>query len=151
MGARTPSKRGEGPTVKNATGVAAGPTILYIDDDRFLLSLCCDVLEAHGYRTLIATDGPSGIETAMAARPDLILLDIVMPGMDGLEVCRRLRTVAALREIPIILLTARQELKWDAEGREAGATLTLRKGFGRVELLNTIERLLGRPASRLRR
>jgi two-component system response regulator ResD len=68
---------------------ASRPTVLYIDDDRFLLTLCCDLLELHGYRTLLATDGPTGIETATAGRPDVILLDLVMPGMDGLEVCRR--------------------------------------------------------------
>ncbi len=144
MGARTPSQREAGPTVRRATRQAARPIILYIDDDRFLLSLCCDVLEEHGYRTLVATDGPSGIETAMAGRPDLILLDIVMPGMDGLEVCRRLRAVAVLRDTPIILLTARQEIRLDAEGQKAGATLTLHKGFGRVELLSAIDGLLGR-------
>jgi CheY-like chemotaxis protein len=130
--------------VNRGRRVLARPTVLYIDDDRFLLTLCCDVLEGHGYRTLIATDGPSGIETAKEGRPDVILLDVLMPGMDGLEVCRHLRAVPDLRDTPIILLTARQELKLDAEGLDAGATLTLRKGFGSAELLSTIDRLLGR-------
>jgi CheY-like chemotaxis protein len=119
------------------------PTILYIDDDRFLLTLCCDLLELYGYRTLLAADGPTGIEAARAGRPDAILLDLVMPGMDGLEVCRQLRAIPDLKDTPIILLfTARQALKLDIEAVDAGATLTLRKEFGSMDLLSAIERLL---------
>jgi len=118
------------------------PTILYIDDDRFLLTLCCDLLELYGYRTLLATDGPTGIQTAETGRPDLILLDLIMPEMDGLAVCRRLRALPDFQAIPIILFTARQELKHDVEALEAGATLTLRKEFSSMELLRTISRLL---------
>jgi putative two-component system response regulator len=121
---------------------ASRKTILYIDDDRLLLTLCCDVLEDHGYRTIIATDGPSGIETAKAARPDLILLDVMMPDMDGYEVCRRLRADPALRETPIILLTAMQGLHLDAKGREAGATLTMRKDFGSTGIISTLQQVL---------
>ena len=123
---------------------ASRPTVLYIDDDRFLLTLCCDLLELHGYRTLLATDGSTGIETAKAGRPDVILLDLVMPGMDGLEVCRHLRTLPDLRTTPIILFTARQDLKLDIQAVDAGATLILRKEFGSLELFQTIARLLGR-------
>ncbi len=119
-------------------------TILYIDDDRLLLTLCCDVLDDSGYRTIIATDGPSGIETAKGVRPDLILLDVMMPGMDGYEVCRRLRADPALRETPIILLTAMQDLRLDAKGLEVGATLTLRKDFGSTGIISTLEKILGR-------
>ena len=130
--------------VNRESQTASRATILYIDDDRFLLTLCCDLLEGHGYRTLLATDGPTGIETAKAGRPDLILLDLVMPGIDGLEVCRRLRTFPDLRDTPIILFTARQALNLDVDALDAGATMTLRKEFGSVELLRTIARLLGR-------
>ena len=125
---------------------ASRKTILYIDDDRLLLSLCCDVLEDHGYRTIIATDGPSGIETAKAGRPDLILLDVMMPDMDGYEVCRRLRADPAFREIPIILLTAMQDLRLDAKGQEVGATLTLRKDFGSTGIISTLAQMLSRKA-----
>jgi len=126
---------------------ASRKTILYIDDDRLLLTLCCDVLEAHGYRTIIATDGPSGIEAAKAARPDLILLDVMMPGMDGYEVCRRLRAEPALQETPIIVLTAIQDLRLDTQGKEAGATLTMRKDFGSTGIVSTLAELLHRTAS----
>src|SRR5574337_1002102 len=125
---------------------ASRKTILYIDDDRPLLTLCCDVFEQHGYRTIIATDGPSGIESAKNGRPDLVLLDVVMPGMDGLEVCRRLRADPDLRDTPIILLTTLQDLSLDAKGMEAGATLIMRKDFGSTEIVSTIEHILGRKA-----
>jgi CheY-like chemotaxis protein len=117
-------------------------TVLCIDDDRLLLSLCCDALEREGYRTRIATDGVSGIETATAARPDLILLDVIMPGMDGLETCRRLRDIDELRDTPIVLLTASPDLRLDAEGRAAGATLTLRKPFGPGLIVSSIQQIL---------
>jgi len=126
---------------------ASRKTILYIDDDRLLLTLCCDVLEEHGYRTIIATDGPSGIEAAKAARPDLILLDVMMPGMDGYEVCQRLRAVSPLRETPIILLTAIQDLRLDTKGKEAGATLTMRKDFGSTGIVSILEQMLSRKGS----
>jgi CheY-like chemotaxis protein len=123
---------------------ASRKIILYIDDDRLLLALCCDVLEEHGYRMIIATDGPSGLETAKAGRPDLILLDVMMPGMDGYEVCRRLRADPVLRDTPIILLTAMQDLQLDAKGMEAGATLTLCKDFGSAGIVNAVKQLLNR-------
>lgn len=121
---------------------ASRRTILYIDDDRLLLTLCSNVLEQHGYRALIAPDGPLGIETAQQVRPDVILLDLAMPGMDGLEVCRRVRRIPTLRDTPIILFTAHQDLKLDGLALAAGATLTLRKTYDTVELVNSIRRLL---------
>jgi CheY-like chemotaxis protein len=125
---------------------APRPTVLCIDDDRLLLSLCCDALEREGYRAIIATDGPSGIETAKAARPDVILLDVVMPEMDGLEVCSRLRAIHEFQKTPIILLTALNDLKLDAKGLAAGATLTLRKPFGPALIMATIRQILGRES-----
>jgi two-component system phosphate regulon response regulator PhoB/two-component system alkaline phosphatase synthesis response regulator PhoP len=129
--------------MRNEPQTASRPIILYIDDDRFLLTLGADLLDLHGFRTVIAPDGPFGIETAKTVRPDVILLDLVMPGMDGFEVCRRLRAIPDLRDTPVILFTARQELKVDVAALEAGATVTLRKGYDSTELISTIQRLLG--------
>jgi CheY-like chemotaxis protein len=123
------------------------PTILYVDDDRLLVKLCCDVLESHGYRTLIATDGVTGFETAREARPDLILLDVMMPGMDGLEVCRRLRADPLLRRIPIILLTSLQDLGLDVKGLKAGANRVLRKQFSSLEIVTAIQEILAEKTS----
>jgi DNA-binding response OmpR family regulator len=118
-------------------------TVLLIDDDRLMLSLCCDALEEQGYRTIIATDGLSGIETAVAGRPDLILLDVVMPGIDGFEVCRRLRALPPFGQTPIVLLSASTDLRLEAQGAAAGATVTLSKPFGVGLIVETIRRLLG--------
>jgi CheY-like chemotaxis protein len=80
-------------------------TILWIDDDRLLLSVCGEAFERSGYRVLAVSDGPAGIVLAMREHPDLILLDVMMVGMNGLEVCERLRAEPALAETPIVLLT----------------------------------------------
>lgn len=125
-------------------------TVLCVDDDRLLLSLFCDALEAKGYRTAIATDGPSALETARGLRPDLILLDVVMPGMTGIEACRLLRAEPGLARTPILLLTASPDLALDAEARQAGATLLLRKPFGPGPVVAAIESLLGPPAPKRR-
>ncbi len=119
------------------------PLILCIDDDRLLLHLFSDALERVGFRTAIAPDGPTGLEVARRERPALILLDYMMPRMDGLEVCRRLRADPALRDVRIILLTAIDKPELVAEARKAGATITLGKPFGPESVVETIERLLG--------
>ncbi len=125
---------------------SAKPTILYVDDDRLLLKLCCDVLELHGYRTIIASDGAMAIETAREARPDLILLDVMMPGIDGLEVCRRLRADPVLHATPIILLTSLQDLGLDTKGLKAGADRVLRKQFSSLDVVTVIEELLAKKS-----
>ena len=125
-------------------------TILWIDDDQLLLSFCCEALNQHGYRTLVAADGPRGIETARTERPDLILLDVVMPGMDGIEVCRRLRADPQTKTTPIILLTAFHGPKLSLKGRQAGATSTIRKPFGPEHIINAIGKILGPKARRPR-
>jgi CheY-like chemotaxis protein len=124
-------------------------TILWIDDDQLLLSFCCEALNQRGYRTLAAPDGPTGIETAKAERPDLIILDVVMPGMDGIEVCRRLRAAPETRTTPIILLTAFHGPKVSLKGRQAGANSTIRKPFGPEHIINAIGKILGPKAPRL--
>ncbi len=131
-------------------GPAAPPrpaTVLWIDDDRLLLSLCAELLTRHGYRPLLATDGATGIATAHRERPDVILVDVVMPTMHGLEVCQQLRAAPALRETPIILLTALEDAGVDAMGKKVGATATLRKPFGPEHLLRFLETILDRRGS----
>jgi DNA-binding response OmpR family regulator len=123
-------------------------TILWIDDDQLLLSFCCDAVRQRGYRVLVAADGPTGIETAKTERPDLIILDVVMPGMDGLEVCRRLRAEPATKATPIILLTAFHGPKLSLKGRQAGANATIRKPFGPEHIMNAIGKILGSKAPR---
>jgi len=118
-------------------------TILWIDDDRLLLSVCTDPFERYGYRVLPASDGATGIDLAKQERPDLILLDVVMFGMDGLEVCQRLRAEPELAETPIVLLTVLDDAGVRDRGRELGATAVWCKPFGPEQLLEKVSKLLG--------
>jgi len=122
------------------------PTVLWIDDDRLLLGACVPVLERQGYRVLVANDGATGIATAKRERPDAILLDVVMPTTNGLEVCRQLRADPALKNIPIILLTALEDVKVGRTGKEAGATTTLRKPSGPEFIVEFLDKIVGRKS-----
>jgi len=93
-------------------------TILVIDDDPVNRTLIKAMLEARGYTALLAESGADGITTAREERPDLIICDLVMPGVDGFEVARRMRASATLGSIPIVAVSASE---WtDAEVRRAG-------------------------------
>jgi CheY-like chemotaxis protein len=136
-----------GGVLRRGAAVPARPrTILWIDDDRLLLSACCQVLEAQGYRTLLATDGATGIELAQTERPDAILLDVVMPTMHGLEVCQQLRALPHLKDTPIILLTALEDAGVGTMGTKVGATTTLRKPFGPEYVVEFLAKVLGRQS-----
>ncbi len=123
------------------------PTILCVDDDRLVLGVCTSALEAHGYRVLMATHGKAGIAMAEKEHPALILLDIMMPGIDGYEVCRQLRAAPVFHHTPIILMTAMNEPDLEAKGAAAGATLSLRKPFDPEQIVSTIEQVLGRKGN----
>jgi CheY-like chemotaxis protein len=127
------------------------PTILCVDDDRLVLGICTGALEARGYRVVMATHGRAGIEAAKKERPNLILLDIMMPDMDGFEVCRCMRAEPDLLHTPIVLLTAMNKPDLESQGADAGATLTIRKPFSPDQVVQTVENLLGRKASPDRR
>jgi len=134
----------EGSYIEKPTARPRPSTILCIDDDRIVLSFCSDALERQGFRTLIADDGPAGIEAAKRERPDLILLDVMMPGMSGLETCRLLRAESGLRDTPIILLTASDDPDLGQKARQAGATASMRKPFGSANIISAVEQALGR-------
>ena len=121
-------------------------TVLCVDDDRIVLGFCSDALERHGFRAVVASDGASGIEMAKKDRPDLILLDVMMPGLTGFEVCRRLRAEPGLRDTPIILLTASDDPDLAAKGREAGATSSMHKPWNAGSIVAAVEQALGRQA-----
>ncbi len=103
------------------------PTVLVVDDEEDLLSLLEYNLEQEGYEVLLARDGVEAIEQTREHEPDLIILDIMMPKMDGIEVCERLRKDAHLRTIPIMMLTARTEEEDQVEGLDVGADIYLGK------------------------
>jgi len=102
-------------------------TILIVDDEEDLLSLLRYNLEKEGFDTVLARDGVEALEAARSEDPDLIILDIMMPRMNGIEVCRRLRQDAHLRTIPILMLTARTEEEDQVEGLDVGADIYLGK------------------------
>jgi CheY-like chemotaxis protein len=116
--------------------------ILCIDDDKLLLGLVATALQPHNFQTLTAIDGPSGIALAKRERPDLILLDIMMPDMDGFEVCRRMRADPDLHDTPIIILTALVDPKLNLKGFQAGANLAIQKPFDPKKLIDTIKTAL---------
>src|SRR3954471_23549671 len=82
-------------------------TILIIDDERDLIELVRYNLEKEGYDAICASDGQTGLDIATRHLPDLIVLDLMMPGMDGLEICRKLRGESRTSRVPVIMLTAR--------------------------------------------
>ena len=120
-------------------------TILWIDDDQLLLQVCREPFERHGYQLLCVNDGPAGIALAREAHPDLILLDVLMVGMDGLEVCACLRAEPALATTPIVLLTVLDDARVRDRGRAVGATALWSKACGPTELLAKVAHLLGHP------
>ncbi len=126
----------------DAAAAPAAVRILWIDDDRLLLTFGKDALDQLGYQTLTATDGVSGIGLAQRERPDLIILDVLMPNLDGYEICRRLRADPALKDIPVLLLTALEERMVDLWGREAGATFSMHKPARPEHMVSIIEWLL---------
>ncbi len=123
-------------------------TILVIDDEPQIVEICRDYLKAAGFEALTAGDGASGLALARRARPDLIVLDLMLPGMDGLDVCRQLRREGS---IPIIMLTARVEEADKLLGLELGADDYLTKPFSPRELVARVRTVLrrasGSPAS----
>jgi len=109
-------------------------TILVVDDDKFNVALMRELCETAGYEVLEALDGDAAIEKAVSARPDLILLDIMMQGKDGFEVCRELRARPETVEIPVILVTALDDLDSMARGIHLGADDYVTKPFRLFEL-----------------
>ena len=121
----------------------AGKRVLVVDDDRVIQQLLEVNLELEGYEVAgTASDGREAIAMAAELKPDLILLDIMMPKMDGLEVCRHLKADPKLSKIPIVLLSARAQDMDIREGLEIGADAYLTKPFDPVELLDVVGRLL---------
>jgi two-component system, OmpR family, phosphate regulon response regulator PhoB len=118
------------------------PTILVVDDEPPILELVRYTLEDEQIRVLEAADGLQALEAALAARPDLILLDVQMPGLDGLEVCRRLRADPSLAGTRIVMLTAAGQDADRARGLAAGADEYLTKPFSPLALFTLVRSLL---------
>jgi DNA-binding response OmpR family regulator len=111
------------------------PAILIIDDDSNNLAITSGLLGELSYTIYVAEDGESGIRRALLTNPDLILLDVMMPGMDGFETCRRMKRMEALHDIPVIFMTALAEMEQKVRGFEAGAVDYITKPIQREEVL----------------
>jgi two-component system alkaline phosphatase synthesis response regulator PhoP len=118
--------------------------VLVIDDEAPIRLLCRVNLEAEGMDVIEAADGPSGLERARADAPDVILLDVMMPGLDGWRVAEELLDDAGTESIPIIFLTARAELRDRARGIDLGGVDYVTKPFNPVELAPLVRDLLSR-------
>jgi two-component system alkaline phosphatase synthesis response regulator PhoP len=130
--------------VKQSDKSSEKSKILVVDDEALLQEMIVYNLEQASYQVLTASDGISALELARSEQPDLILLDIMLPGIDGLEVCRRLRREERTAQVPIIMLTAKGDEIDKVVGLEVGADDYVTKPFGRRELLARVRALLRR-------
>ena len=116
--------------------------ILIVDDMPDAIEFIPEWLQHEGYETAMATRGQQALALAEEIRPDLILLDVMMPGMDGIETCRRLRMNPTTADIPVVLVSARSPSEARAEGLLAGATDYIPKPVHFADLLERVRRLL---------
>ena len=118
--------------------------ILVVDDDPLMLLACQHFLIGEGYQVLGATDGLSALEMARKERPDLIILDLMLPKLDGFEVCNMLKADEKFKAIKILMVTGRKDENTIETSKEAGADGYLTKGCSPQRLLEVIKRLLGK-------
>jgi DNA-binding response OmpR family regulator len=137
-----PSSRGGAGADRQAVS-PTDQTVLVADDDPDIQTLVVLRLERSGYRVLRASDGQEALDLALSELPDLAVLDITMPKLDGCEVTRTLRADARTADMPVILLTARVQDDDVVRGVEAGATEYVKKPFSPQELGARITSILG--------
>lgn len=125
----------------------AHESILAVEDDEDILQLLKYNLTKEGYRVTAVTSGEEGLQIARPAAPDLVLLDLMLPGIDGLEVCRRLKTDSKTRQMPIIMLTAKGEEADIVTGLELGADDYITKPFSTRVLLARVRTVLRRRST----
>jgi EAL domain-containing protein (putative c-di-GMP-specific phosphodiesterase class I)/DNA-binding response OmpR family regulator len=120
----------------------ASERILIVDDDEDVLLIVQTILDNSGYTAVLARNGREGVEKAMETKPDLILLDVMMPELSGWEVCTTLKSAPETRQIPIAMLTVKSEIRDLITGMQVGADDYITKPFTRKKLLSTVRRLL---------
>ncbi len=119
-------------------------TILIVEDEKDIVKMLDYNLKKEGYKTLVADDGEDAIDAVNTKHPDLILLDLMLPGMDGLEVCKTLKAESKTASIPIIMLTAKSQESDKVVGLELGADDYVTKPFSPRELIARIKAVLRR-------
>jgi DNA-binding response OmpR family regulator len=118
-----------------------GKTILIIEDEQQIVEICRDYLTASEFDVISASDGPTGLKLAETAHPALILLDLMLPGMDGIEICRQIRLYS---QTPVIILTARHREADKLEGLQTGADDYITKPFSPREMVARVQTVLRR-------
>lgn len=121
----------------------AAATILVVDDSPTVTKLAADSLERRGYRVLVAEDGERALELARRTKPDLVVLDIILPKLNGFQVCRELKAGAATGQIKILLLSSKSNDSDRFWGLRQGADSYMTKPFEETELLANVAGLLG--------
>ena len=116
--------------------------ILVADDEVFMLRLLDMTLKKGGYEVISCRDGQEALAAAVAQRPQLIVLDVMMPGLDGLGALRQLKENPATREIPVVVLSAKGHALTKVEAEASGAVLFLAKPFSPNELLGAVQKIL---------
>jgi CheY-like chemotaxis protein len=117
-------------------------TVLIVDDEPTIRTLVNAILDGSGVRTLEAADGPEAIDMAHRYRPDLVLLDVVMPRMDGFTVCQRLKSERSMAHTPVFLLTALGQESDRQRAQRAGADGVIQKPFSPAVLRTTVDSVL---------
>lgn len=120
----------------------SGDRVLIVDDEPTVVRLCTRILTDAGYQVMTASEGEEALTKIFDQLPDLVLLDVAMPGLSGFEVCRRLKADTRTQLVPVIFLTALAETQYKITGLEAGASDFLTKPFDHVELLARTRNLL---------
>ena len=126
----------------NALAKRIRPTVLVVDDDEFQHKIVSKILENENYHLMFATGGAEALSILRKVHPDLILMDVMMPGMDGLEVTKQVKAVPRLADIPIIMITGKSEKNIVTESLKAGATNFVVKPFDRDTLLGKVAQVL---------
>ncbi|MBI3995507.1 MAG: response regulator [Nitrospirae bacterium] len=124
-------------------GALPNKTILIADDEPHLIRSLSYVLKREGYRVESALDGPEAMSKIESFRPDLVFLDLILPRMDGFEICRRIKNRGDLRSIYVIILTAKGQGADRKRGLEAGADAFMTKPFSPKEIIDTLRRVFG--------
>ena len=122
-------------------------TVLVVEDDEDILSLVAKRLRLDGYEVVEARDGEEALQVAQATKPDIAVLDLGLPGLDGLEVLRRIRADETLGPMIVVLLTARAQEADVRRGFDAGADAYIRKPFSPTKLSESVSELVKRHAS----
>jgi CheY-like chemotaxis protein len=121
-------------------------TVLIVDDEMSNTQLFGMMLELEGYRPLAASDAPTALEALRQQTPDVMIVDVMLPGASGLDLCRKVRTELGLAELPIVIVSAKSQLSDVQAGVAAGATIYLTKPVTKAELLGAVRQAMGASA-----